>query len=33
MGSSLRDRVAEQADIYGFLFEELGVDTAPWTFQ
>jgi prolyl oligopeptidase len=33
MGSSLRDRVAEQADIYAFLFEELGVDTAPWTFQ
>ena len=33
MGSSLRDRVAEQADIYAFLFEELGVDTVPWTFQ
>jgi len=33
MGSSLKDRVAEQADIYAFLFQELGVDTSPWTFQ
>jgi len=33
MGSSLKDRVAEQADIYAFLFQELGVDTAPWTFK
>ena len=33
MGSSLRDRVAEQADIYCFLFEELGVDTSPWEFK
>ena len=33
MGSSLRDRVAEQADIYSFLFKELGVDTSPWTFE
>ena len=30
MGSSLRDRVAELADIYAFLFKELGVDTSPW---
>jgi prolyl oligopeptidase len=33
MGSSLRDRVAEQADIYAFFFAELGVDASPWTFQ
>lgn len=33
MGSSLKDRVAEQADIYAFLLQELGVDTAPWTFK
>jgi len=33
MGSSLRDRVAEQTDIYSFLFEELGVDTTPWKFD
>ena len=33
MGSSLKDRVAEQADIYAFLLAELGVDTSPWTFK
>lgn len=33
MGSSLKDRVAEQADIYTFLFQELGIDTTPWTFK
>jgi prolyl oligopeptidase len=33
MGSSLTDRVAEQTDIYAFLFAELGVDTSPWTFK
>jgi prolyl oligopeptidase len=33
MGSSLKDRVAEQADIYTFLFKELGVDISPWTFK
>jgi prolyl oligopeptidase len=33
MGSSLKDRVAEQADIYAFLFQELGVDASPWTFK
>jgi prolyl oligopeptidase len=33
MGSSLKDRVSEQADIYAFLFQELGVDTSPWTFK
>jgi prolyl oligopeptidase len=32
IGSSLRDRVAQEADIYAFLFQELGVDTSPWTF-
>jgi prolyl oligopeptidase len=32
IGSSLRDRVALEADIYAFLFQELGVDTSPWTF-
>jgi prolyl oligopeptidase len=31
MGSSLKDRVAEQADIYTFLFQELGVDTSKWS--
>jgi prolyl oligopeptidase len=33
MGSSLNDYVAEQADIYSFLFQELGVDTSPWVFR
>jgi prolyl oligopeptidase len=33
MGSSLKDRVAEQADIYAFLLQELAVDTSPWTFN
>ncbi len=33
MGSSLKDRVAEQADIYTFLFHELGVNTEPWIFK
>ncbi len=33
MGSSLKDRVAEQADIYAFLLQELGVDTSAWTFK
>src|SRR5208283_5004123 len=33
MGSSLKDRVSEQADIYAFLLQELGVDTSPWTFK
>jgi prolyl oligopeptidase len=33
MGSSLKDRVAEQTDIYAFLLQELGMDTSPWTFK
>jgi prolyl oligopeptidase len=33
MGSSLKDRVAEQADIYSFLLKELGVDTSLWIFK
>lgn len=30
IGSSLSDRVAEQADIYAFLFHELGIDARRW---
>jgi prolyl oligopeptidase len=33
IGSSLKDRVAEQADIYAFLFHELGVDASRWRFE
>jgi hypothetical protein len=29
----LKERVAEQADIYAFLLEQLGVNASPWTFQ
>lgn len=32
-GSSLRDRVSEDANIYSFLFEELGINTSPWVFS
>jgi prolyl oligopeptidase len=32
-GSALRDRVAEQADIFAFLFKELDVDTSAWQFK
>lgn len=33
IGSSLKDRVAQEADSYAFLFQELGIDTSPWTFK
>jgi prolyl oligopeptidase len=33
MGSSLKDRIAEQTDIYAFLLQELNMDTSPWTFK
>lgn len=33
IGSSLRDRVAEQADTYAFLFDQLGIDAARWDFK
>jgi prolyl oligopeptidase len=33
IGSSLSDRIAEQTDIYAFLFKELGVRTSPWQFD
>ena len=33
MGSSLKDKVAEQTDIYSFLLQELGMDTTPWQVQ
>ena len=32
IGSSLHERVAEEAEIYAFLFNELGVDAKPWRF-
>lgn len=33
IGTSLKERVAEQADVMTFLFDQLGVMTAPWEFQ
>ena len=33
IGSSLKDRIAEQADVYSFLFSELGVNTSKWKFE
>jgi prolyl oligopeptidase len=30
IGTALKDRIAQQADVYSFLFKELGVDTARW---
>lgn len=30
IGTSLRDRIAEQADVYSFLFHELGIDAGRW---
>jgi len=33
IGSSLKDRIAEQADILSFLFDQLGVYASRWEFQ
>jgi len=32
-GSSLSDRAALQADVYAFLFDQLGVDGSRWTWR
>ncbi|HOC56332.1 MAG TPA: prolyl oligopeptidase family serine peptidase [Verrucomicrobiota bacterium] len=33
IGSALKHRIAEQADILAFLFDQLGVDASRWEFQ
>jgi prolyl oligopeptidase len=33
IGSALKDKIAEQADILAFLFDQLGVDASRWEFQ
>lgn len=33
IGTSLKERIAQQADVYAFLFHELGIDGTRWTFQ
>ena len=32
IGSSLKERITEQADIYAFLFAQLGINASKWTF-
>jgi prolyl oligopeptidase len=32
IGTSLKERIAEQADVYAFLFDQLGIDASRWTF-
>ena len=33
IGTALKVRIAEQADVYTFLFDQLGIDASKWTFQ
>ncbi len=33
IGTALKERIAEQADAYAFLFDQLGIDASRWTFQ
>jgi prolyl oligopeptidase len=33
IGTALKVRIAEQADVYAFLFDQLGIDASKWTFQ
>ncbi len=33
IGTSLKERIAQQADVYAFLFHELGIDGTRWTFR
>ena len=32
IGTSLKERIAEQADVYAFLFDQLGIDASRWKF-
>jgi prolyl oligopeptidase len=32
VGTALKERTAEQADIYAFLFDQLGIDASKWNF-
>jgi prolyl oligopeptidase PreP (S9A serine peptidase family) len=32
IGTSLNERIAEQTDVYAFLFDQLGIDASRWTF-
>jgi prolyl oligopeptidase len=33
IGSSLKERNSQQADVLGFLFDQLGINTTPWMLQ
>ena len=33
IGTSLKERIAEQAEVYAFLFDQLGIDASAWTFN
>jgi len=33
IGTSLKERIAQEADVYAFLFHELGIDGTRWIFQ
>ena len=33
IGTALKERIAEEADVLAFLFDQLGVDTSRWTFR
>src|SRR5262249_20255297 len=33
IGTSLKERIAEQADLMSFLFDQLGVSATAWTFR
>jgi prolyl oligopeptidase len=33
IGTALKVRIAEQADVLSFLFDQLGIDGLRWTFQ
>jgi prolyl oligopeptidase len=33
IGSSLKERIAEEADILSFLFDHLGIDASAWAFS
>ena len=32
IGTALKERIAEQADVLAFLFDQLGINASAWTF-
>lgn len=33
IGTALNERIAQKADVYAFLFHELGIDASKWNFE